>query len=87
MLPAAADSPVIASDAGCMESSLVMDDSGWSIIDSEGSPIAVGESRTDVMAASAEEVTAEALVVCAAGRCGPLPQAASGTAISASSTK
>ena len=67
-----------------MESSLTMDDSGWSIIDSDGSAPALGESRTDVTAASAEEVTAEALVVCAAGDVAPLPQAVSGTAISAS---
>ena len=64
-----------------------MDDSGWSIIDSEGSPIAADEPRSDVMAASVEEVTTEALVVCAAGVVVPLPQAASGTVINARRTK
>jgi len=63
-----------------------MDDSGWSIMDSDGSPFAIGEFATDVMAASAAELAKEAMVVCAAGAAGPLPHAVSGTAINASST-
>ena len=69
-----------------MEPTLAVDDAGWSVTDSEGSAIAVGESGTDVMAPSAAEVTTDALVVCGGGVVAPLPQDVSGTAINASRT-
>jgi len=76
-----------------MESSLVMDDSGWSIIDPDGPTIALAEPTPDVIAsvmasviaASPDVIAGKALVVCAAGVVAPLAQAVSGTAISASS--
>jgi hypothetical protein len=74
-----------------MESSLVMDDSGWSIIDPDGPTIALAEPTPDVIAsvmasviaASPDVIAAGAFVVCAAGVVA-LAQAVSGTAISAS---